>query len=214
MKKRKYDELLPAKLLHFKINLKSVEFLGAGNHSDAFLINGEYVLKLPKHKKASKCLETEIQILEALEGSLSLDIPNVIFKGTFSDGQEDFVYFLSKKLRGKSLSHDEFKALPLKTKKQCAKILAEFLFSLHSHREVLKIKRKNLALLHGDFSLNHILFDNNNLPCGVLDFADARRGKPYSDFVYLLDEEDDEEFSAGFGKIVLHEYCLLKKPQI
>jgi len=211
MKKRKYDELLPAKLLYKQMTVKSVEFLGAGNHSEAFVINDEFVLKLPKHKKASRSLETEIKVLESLEDSLPLSIPNVLVKATFKSGDEDFVYFLSKKLKGKTLSHDEFADLPLNTKKQCAKILADFLFTLHSHREILDIRRKNLALLHGDFSLNHIMFDDNNLPCAILDFGDTRSGKPLSDFVYLLDEEDEEEFGKGFGKMVLNEYCLLKK---
>ena len=40
--------------------------------------------------------------------------------------------------------------------------------------------------------------------CGVLDFGDIRVGKYKSDFIYLLDEEDDEfgiEFANGVLKI-------------
>lgn len=61
-------------------------------------------------------------------------------------------------------------------------------------------------MLHGDFSLNHVLFDENNLACGVLDFGDSRVGKPMEDFIYLLDNEDDEEFGSKFGEMVLKRY--------
>lgn len=41
--------------------------------------------------------------------------------------------------------------------------------------------------------------------CGVLDFGDIRVGKYKSDFIYLLDEEDDE-FGIEFGNEVLKIY--------
>lgn len=66
-------------------------------------------------------------------------------------------------------------------------------------------------MLHGDFSLNHVLFDNNNYPCGILDFADVRTGKHMSDFLYMLDDNDDEEFGKEFGVLVLNKYNQLAK---
>ncbi len=89
---------------------------------------------------------------------------------------------------------------------QNAEIIAKFLHHLHNKKDVLPIKRKDFVLIHGDFSLNHILFNNDNVVCGVLDFGDSRVGKPKSDFVYLLDDEDEEEFGADFGKTVLGIY--------
>lgn len=56
--------------------------------------------------------------------------------------------------------------------------------------------------LHGDFSLNHILFDDKNKVYGILDFTDARVSKYTSDFVYLLDDEDQEEFEMKFDLLV------------
>lgn len=90
-----------------------------------------------------------------------------------------------------------------KTRVQNAEIIAKFLFHLHNQKHILSIKRKDFVLLHGDFSLNHILFNDENIVCGVLDFGDSRVGKPQSDFVYLL---DDEEFGSDFGKMVLSIY--------
>ena len=77
---------------------------------------------------------------------------------------------------------------------------------MHNQKQVLNIKRKDLVLLHGDFSLNHCLFDDKKLVCGILDFGDSRIGKPQSDFMYLLDAEDDEEFGIEFGNMVLNNY--------
>lgn len=189
-----------------KVKIQSIEFLGAGNHSEAFCINKNLVIKLPKYKKASGCIEKEIIVLECLQGKFDLQISNVLLKGKYKIKGAEFVYFVSKKLEGKSLSHNEFLNLPQSIKEKCARIIAKFLFTLHNQKQLLEIKRKDLVLLHGDFSLNHILFNKNNLPCGILDFGDAKIGKKTSDFIYLLDEEDDEEFGEGFGLLVLEEY--------
>ena len=197
-----------------KIDVKSVEFLGAGNHSEAFCINNNLVIKLSKHKKASDCLETEITVLKQLQDKLNLEIPNVVSKGKFKTDRGEFVYFISKKLKGQNLSHDDFIKLPRPIKAECATIIAEFLFTLHNQKQLFGIKRKDFALLHGDFSLNHVLFGKNNLPCAILDFGDARVGKPMSDFVYLLDEEDDEEFGKAFGLQVLQKYTKLQEAKI
>ena len=189
-----------------KLEIKSVEFLGAGNHSEAFCINDNLVIKLPKHQKASDCLQLEMKVLKGLQNKLNLDIPDVGFTGKFKTGNEEFVYFISKKLNGKKLSRKEFLKLNKGVKEKCATVIAKFLFELHNQKQILPIKRKDFVLLHGDFSLNHVLFDKDNLPCGILDFGDARVGKPMSDFIYLLDDEDDEEFGKEFGLQVLEKY--------
>ena len=184
------------------IQVKSIEFIGCGNHSEAFCMNNDMVIKLPKHRKASDCLKVEIQVLHGLEKKVPLDIPNVLFDGTFSAGNEEFVYFVSKRLNGKKLSKAEFAMLDEKTLFQNAEIIANFLYCLHNNKNIFSSKRKDLVLLHGDFSLNHILFNDKNVVCGILDFADSRIGKYKSDFSYLLDDKDDEEFGAYFGKKV------------
>ena len=188
------------------INIKTIKPIGSGNHSEAFCINDSIVVKLPKHKKASDCLKVEMQVLNGLQGRLDLDIPNVLFAGEFIEGNENLVFSASKKVEGNKLDRQQFLELP-KTKLQTnANIIAKFLFDLHNQKDILPINRKDLCLLHGDFSLNHVRFDNNNAVCGVLDFGDARIGKYKSDFIYLLDAEDDEEFGIEFGNEVLKQY--------
>ena len=193
-------------ILPKSIQVKSIEFIGYGNHSEAFCVNNEMVMKLPKHRKASDCLKIEMQVLQGFGQSAPLDIPNVLFSGTFPAGDEEFVYFISRRLNGKRLSKKEFIMLDKRTLFQNAELMAKFLYRLHNVKDVFPVKRKDLVLLHGDFSLNHVLFNDKNVVCGILDFADSRVGKPLSDFSYLLDDEDDEEFGADFGKTVLSIY--------
>lgn len=202
----KYSLTQAKKIIEKSIPVRSIECIGYGNHSEAFCINREIVIKLPKHRKASNCLKTEIQVLRGLEGKTDLNIPNVLFEGIFYNENEEFVYFASKLLNGRKLSRTEFLSLDNKTSVINSHLIAKFLYDLHHQRQILPIKRADFCLLHGDFSLNHLLFNENNIVCGVLDFGDSRIGKPKSDFAYLLDGEDNEEFGLEFGKMVLKEY--------
>lgn len=188
------------------LDVSSIAFMGSGNHSEAFCINDQMVIKLPKHRKASDCLKTEIRVLRGLEGKTRLAIPNVLFHGVFSSGNEEFSYFVSIRLQGKKLSRTDFLKLDQQTTALNAQRIAQFLYELHQEKQILPIKRKDLCLLHGDFSLNHVLFNEENTVCGILDFGDSRIGKAKSDFVYLLDPEDDEEFGVEFGEMVRSHY--------
>ena len=204
--KVKYSEQFAKSIIEKYINVDSIKHIGSGNHSDAFVVNDNLVIKLPKHKKASDCLIDEMKVLKCLDNRLSVNIPNVEFYGTFVNEGQNFVFFASKKLNGSKLSRQKFISLPKKILNKNAEIIANFLVELHSQKHIIQIKRKDLCLLHGDFSLNHCLFDENNLICSVLDFGDTRIGKAKSDFVYLLDAEDDEEFGVEFGQKVLDFY--------
>ncbi len=212
MKKPYYDiDFVKDLVKKQNIKIETIFYIGSGNHSDAFLTNNKLVIKLPKHKKASDCLIQEMKVLKGLERKLALSIPNVEFDGTFTYNDNNFVFFVSKRLFGRNLSKKEFLSLSNMKLEENAKIIANFLFELHSQKQIIDIRRKDLCLLHGDFSLNHCLFDENNLVCSILDFGDARVGKFMSDFCYLLDDEDDEEFGVEFGNLVLNNYLKLQK---
>ncbi len=182
--------------------MKSIKLIGHGNHSEAYLINETLVIKLPKTKKASDCLNTEIKVLENIQSMFIINIPTVEFTGKFND---DYMYYVSKYVEGINLTSTEFKNLQNDILDYNAKSVAEFLYTLHNQKQILNIKRKDLVLLHGDFSLNHVLFDKEGRVVGILDFADARVGKYMSDFKYLLDDEDQDEFGSLFGNKVLEE---------
>ncbi len=61
------------------------------------------------------------------------------------------------------------------------------------------------CLCHNDFSCNHLLLDENNRLTGVIDFGDAGIIDEYCDFIYLL-EDSDEEIGHEFGEEILKLY--------
>ena len=61
------------------------------------------------------------------------------------------------------------------------------------------------CLCHNDFSSNHILLDDNNRFCGVIDFGDSGIIDEYCDFIYLL-EDSEEEIGKEFGIDILKLY--------
>ena len=61
------------------------------------------------------------------------------------------------------------------------------------------------CLCHNDFSCNHLLLDENNRLCGVIDFGDSGIIDEYCDFIYLL-EDSKEEIGKEFGEDILKLY--------
>ena len=61
------------------------------------------------------------------------------------------------------------------------------------------------CLCHNDFSCNHLLLDEDNRLCGVIDFGDSGIIDEYSDFIYLL-EDSEEEIGRVFGEDILRLY--------
>lgn len=201
----KYDFAFVKNILENKIEILTLEHLGSGNHCDAFCINNNLVIKLPKNEKASKFLLNEIKVLNVINRKLSIEVPNVIMQGIFTHNDKNLNYFISKKVNGKNLNKKELNNLPSEVLEINAAIIATFLKQLHNEKSVFNIKRKDFVTLHGDFSLNHVLFNENNIVSGVLDFADSRIGKYKTDFIYLLDD-DNEEFGKKFGLLILEKY--------
>lgn len=61
------------------------------------------------------------------------------------------------------------------------------------------------CLCHNDFSCNHLLLNDNNRLIGIIDFGDSGIIDEYCDFIYLL-EDSEEEIGADFGLDVLRKY--------
>ena len=61
------------------------------------------------------------------------------------------------------------------------------------------------CLCHNDFSCNHLLLDDNKRLVGVIDFGDSGIIDEYCDFIYLL-EDSEEEIGVSFGEDVLRLY--------
>lgn len=61
------------------------------------------------------------------------------------------------------------------------------------------------CLCHNDFSCNHLLLDENDRLCGIIDFGDAGIVDEYCDFMYLL-EDSEEEIGPEFGEDIINIY--------
>ena len=61
------------------------------------------------------------------------------------------------------------------------------------------------CLCHNDFSCNHLLIDNNKKLVGIIDFGDSGIIDEYYDFIYLL-EDSEEEIGKDFGEDILQLY--------
>lgn len=61
------------------------------------------------------------------------------------------------------------------------------------------------CLCHNDFSCNHLLLDINKRLCGIIDFGDSGIIDEYCDFIYLL-EDSEEEIGLSFGEDILRLY--------
>lgn len=61
------------------------------------------------------------------------------------------------------------------------------------------------CLCHNDFSCHHLLINENNKLVGIIDFGDAGIVDEYCDFIYLL-EDSEEEIGSFFGEDILQLY--------
>ena len=61
------------------------------------------------------------------------------------------------------------------------------------------------CLCHNDFSCNHLLLDDDNRLYGIIDFGDSGIIDEYCDFIYLL-EDSEEEIGTSFGEDILKLY--------
>lgn len=61
------------------------------------------------------------------------------------------------------------------------------------------------CLCHNDFSCNHLLLDENNKLTGIIDFGDSGIIDEYCDFIYLL-ENSEEELGEAIGEEILSIY--------
>jgi aminoglycoside 2''-phosphotransferase len=87
----------------------------------------------------------------------------------------------------------------LTTKEQ--KYIEDFYVKLKS----TTIFNNKKCLCHNDFSSNHLLIDINYKLCGVIDFGDSGIIDEYCDFIYLL-EDSEEEIGRQFGEDILKIY--------
>lgn len=232
----------------FDISIDSINQIGEGYDSKAYLVNDEYIFKIKFSANKKKGYEKEKAIYDFLNSRLNtnIKIPNI----EYSFISDEISILGYKEIKGKFLNPELYSILSSEEKNQLKIDISNFLRSMHdldisdissytidNKQNVLEeyqllrdtiydsltdiekqyielfMQRLNTTdifdgkkcLCHNDFSCNHLLLDDNNRLCGIIDFGDSGIIDEYCDFIYLL-EDSEEEIGHEFGEDVLRLY--------
>ncbi|MFI3618700.1 phosphotransferase family protein [Enterococcus avium] len=113
-----------------ELTIETMEILGKGFDSEAFLINQSYVFKFPRHARAARNLYKEAVVLKEINDKLPLKVPEICFIGKAEKpNQLDFVG--QEKIKGVPLDAKILTTLTEEQKNEIAKELAAFFKTLH-----------------------------------------------------------------------------------
>ena len=107
------------------LKLETIEKVGEGMESVAYLVNENFIFRFPKNEYARKSLQREIFALPKIRRRLKLEIPD--FK--FVDKKANFVGY--PKICGEDLTSEIFASLTKKEQAEIQQSLAEFLMAIH-----------------------------------------------------------------------------------
>ncbi|HEF9843979.1 TPA: APH(2'')-Ia/If/Ih family aminoglycoside O-phosphotransferase [Campylobacter coli] len=232
----------------FNIEINSLDLIGEGYDSKAYLVNGEYIFKVKYSANKKKGYEKEKSIYEFLNQNLvtNIKVPNIEYsyisdeisilgykqiKGTFltpeiystmsTEEQEllkkDIAYFLrqmhdldytdinSYAIDNKQNVLEEYQLLKTTIYNSLTDIEKQYIENFMQRLNSTTIFDGKKCLCHNDFSSNHLLLDENNRLCGIIDFGDSGIIDEYCDFIYLL-EDSEEEIGPNFGEDILRLY--------
>lgn len=232
----------------FNIEINSLDLIGEGYDSKAYLVNGEYIFKVKYSANKKKGYEKEKSIYDFLNQNLvtNIKVPNIEYsyisdeisilgykqiKGTFltpeiystmsTEEQEllkkDIAYFLrqmhdldytdinSYAIDNKQNVLEEYQLLKTTIYNSLTDIEKQYIENFLQRLNSTTIFDGKKCLCHNDFSSNHLLLDENNRLCGIIDFGDSGIIDEYCDFIYLL-EDSEEEIGPNFGEDILRLY--------
>ena len=232
----------------FNIEINSLDLIGEGYDSKAYLVNGEYIFKVKYSANKKKGYEKEKSIYDFLNSNLvtNIKVPNIEYsyisdeisilgykqiKGTFltpeiystmsTEEQEllkkDIAYFLrqmhdldytdinSYAIDNKQNVLEEYQLLKTTIYNSLTDIEKQYIENFMQRLNSTTIFDGKKCLCHNDFSSNHLLLDENNRLCGIIDFGDSGIIDEYCDFIYLL-EDSEEEIGPNFGEDILRLY--------
>lgn len=232
----------------FNIEINSLDLIGEGYDSKAYLVNGEYIFKVKYSANKKKGYDKEKSIYDFLNQNLvtNIKVPNIEYsyisdeisilgykqiKGTFltpeiystmsTEEQEllkkDIAYFLrqmhdldytdinSYAIDNKQNVLEEYQLLKTTIYNSLTDIEKQYIENFMQRLNSTTIFDGKKCLCHNDFSSNHLLLDENNRLCGIIDFGDSGIIDEYCDFIYLL-EDSEEEIGPNFGEDILRLY--------
>ena len=109
----------------FGLTVKSVIVIGEGLDSIAYVVNNEYIFKQSKHNAARINLKREVQLLNYLNGKITLQIPDIEY---YSERYSVCGY---KEIKGNKLTPSIYRNLRDDEKDMLAQNIALFLRELH-----------------------------------------------------------------------------------
>jgi aminoglycoside phosphotransferase (APT) family kinase protein len=201
----------------------SLRRIGAGWDNAAYLVEEHLIFRFPRRTVAAPLILKEFAALPLLAPRLPFAIPNPLFIGTPSDafpwhfGGYEILFGAPADTR--KLTADDSRALAID--------LARFLRALHDldpqpllahdlhSDEIGKLDPKRLGIdeaplegepriVHGDLYEKHLLLDQRNRLCGIIDWGDVHYGLPAVDLsaVYMvIPPEFHGEFLAAYGDV-------------
>lgn len=231
-----------------ELQVDSIEVIGSGYDSVAYLVNGEFIFKMKVSANKKKGYEKEKAIYDFLNKNLKsyIQIPKI----DYSYITDELSLMGYKRINGKFLNPEIYATMTPDEQNTLKLDIAKFLKSLHDLdyseiREYVIDNKQNVleeyqllrntiydsftdiekqyveefmqrlhnttifdgkkCLCHNDFSCNHLLLDDDNRLVGVIDFGDSGIIDEYCDFIYLL-EDSEEEIGVSFGKDILKLY--------
>lgn len=110
----------------FGLIVHDIFVLGQGLDSIAYLVNCEYIFKQSKHDEAKNNLNKEIQVLNYLNGKVTLQIPNIEY---YSEEHGVCGY---KEIKGDQLTPIIYKNMSDNEKDKLVQDIALFLREMHS----------------------------------------------------------------------------------
>ena len=117
----------------------------------------------------------------------------------------DITEISNYKIDNKENVLEEYKLLKETIYDTLTDIEKEYVESFMKRLNTTDIFNGKKCLCHNDFSCNHLLLDDNNKLCGIIDFGDSGIIDEYCDFIYLL-EDSEEEIGKEFGIDILKLY--------
>ena len=135
------------------------------------------------------------------EKSLKKDIANFLKKLHSLDYSSIAEY----KIDNKSNCKEEYEILKNTLYDSFTEAEKKYVEGFYNRLENTNVFSDKKCLCHNDFSCNHILLDEDDKFIGVIDFGDSGIADEYCDFIYLL-ENSQEEIGRQFGLDILYLY--------
>ncbi len=195
---------------------------GTGWDNAAFLVDERLVFRFPQRAVAAPLIEREIEFLPAIAQRLMLPVPNPVYAGV---PQFDYPWRFAgyETVQGASACG---RSLTLEQRRMLAEDLAKFLRALHDIDVAaldaplppdtigkLDPVRLNLdeeplngrhVVVHGDLYARHLLLDDDNRLCGVIDWGDLHFGHPAVDLSVvhmMVPRRDHALFLDAYGDV-------------